>query len=240
MQPKFSHTLSVRLSEYLRSSDFDGLTAYLTSISNSAFRTACVMLSNDLPDILERDAFWQLSSHLTLWQPKAFVVTMAKSAARRVKAGTLAFDDEAAQLFYTRLEGPQHVIDRDKLLREWLPICSEPATMEYLFSKLDAGTVQHRIDFLLHTSTLPAAFVLLRTLRYEEYNSELLAATCRALMRKGDSLSFNTASLIRTFFDLTEVGGIFSLNIPAYALSRLDTDYATFCRTIGGNIKTVF
>lgn len=232
MQPKYSHTLAVRMGEYIQNGDYEGLTVFLEQLTNSAFRTACIMLGGELPDKLDRDAFWQLATHLMLWHPKAFVVTMGKAVVRRVKAGKLAFDDAAAETLYQQMEGPQHIIDRDKLLREWLPACTDPGTMELLLSRLETSTVQRQVDFLLYTVSLPAAYVLLRTLRMEEHDRQLLLSTARQLMRRGDSLAFNTASLLRTYFDLNELRGTFSLNIPPYALSRLDTDYEAFCRTV--------
>lgn len=234
MPPRYLQPIAQRIRDYLSADDYNGLTAYLDGLTNSAFRSSCDMLAGDLLDKLDADAFWLVASHLILWKPKAFVATMAKAAARRVERGTLTFDNPAARQLFAQLQDPSHTIDRDKLLMRWLPICTEPATMEFLFSQLDTVTIQHRIDFLLRTPTMPASFVLLRTLRLEEHNRPLLIITARQLMRRGDGLAFNTASLLRTYFDLDELQGTFSLNIPPYALSRLDTDYDAFCRAVQG------
>ena len=77
-----------------------------------------------------------------------------------------------------------------------------------------------------------AAFVLLRALCYEEHDRDFLITTCRQVMKRGDNLSFNLASLLRTYFDLPEVKGTFSLALQPYELSRLDTDFDVFSRVM--------
>ena len=175
--------------------------------------------------------FWQLMQQLVLWQPKAFVGTLAKTSAKRLQTGTLSLSDEGFATLAEALKGDSHIIDREKLLLQWLPVAKQPETIERLLDAFDVGT-SRRIDFLLRTDGLAAAFVLLRTLRFEEHNTSLLVHACHTLMRRGDSLSFNTASAIRAYFDLQEVCGVFSLHIEPYELSRLDTDFDTFCRVV--------
>lgn len=232
IQQRFPRHIVLRITEFTSNADWDGLTQYLDSLTHSAFRTACDILCSDVLDPLEREPFWELASRLMLWQPKAFVVTMGKAVARRVEHGTLAFDDTGAHALYNQLAGPSHTIDRDKLLLLWLPLCNTPSMMEHLLDSMDTVTIQHRLDFLLRIPTLSSSFVLLRTLRLEEHNRPMLLTTARQLMRRGDGLAFNLASLLRTYFDLSELKGTFSLNIPPYALSRLDTDYDAFCRAV--------
>lgn len=232
MQQRYTRSITLRITEYTANADWRGLTLYLDSLTHSAFRTACIILGGEALDRTERSTFWLLTTHLMLWQPKAFVVTMGKAVVRRVEMNLMAFDDEEAMPLYEQLRGPSHVIDRDKLLLLWLPICDTPAKMEFLLNNLDTVTIQHRLDFLLRIPNNVASFVILRTLRIEEHNRQLLLNTARQLMRRGDGLAFNLASLMRTFFDLAELRGTFSLNIPPYALSRLDTDFDAFCRSM--------
>ena len=94
----------------------------------------------------------------------------------------------------------------------------------------------------MQTDTPVAAFVLLRSLRFEEHDREYLTSVCRQLVRRAatlshsanrtDSLGFNLASLFRTYFDLPDIRGTFSLTIQPYELSRLDTDFEVFQRLI--------
>lgn len=48
-------------------------------------------------------------------------------------------------------------------------------------------------------------------------------------MKRGDALSFNLASVTKSYFDLPAVGGTFSLRLRPYELSLLEASYADFC-----------
>ena len=176
------------------------------------------------------DDFWEVMHRLIRWQPKAFVVTMAKAATPRLVNGTLTINDAGFIRLAEYLQSDERWIDRQKLLMQWLPIIRDPQSIERLFDLMKVDDPRKRGDFLLRIDGMAAAFVLLRTLRFEEHDREWMAQTCRALMKRGDSLSFNVASMIRAFFDLQEVKGVFSLHIQPFELSRLDTDYETFKR----------
>ena len=218
--------------------DWNSLTAYLDSLSNAHFRTAGYLIGERLLQEVTAEDFWEVASRLILWQPKAFVVTMAKAAAPRFTAGTLSVEDAGFLRLAASLRDEERWIDRQKLLMNWLPVLREPATIERLFELLGVEDPHRRVEFLLRTDGVAAGFVLLRTLRFEEHDRDFLVQTCRALMKRAadpssnraDSLSFNIASMIRTFFDLHEVRGVFSLSIQPFELSRLDTDFETFKR----------
>ena len=75
-----------------------------------------------------------------------------------------------------------------------------------------------------------AAFVLLRALRYEEADRELLLRVARFLLRRGDALSFNVASLMRLSFGLDELRGTFSLQLQPWQLDKMEQDWAYFSR----------
>ena len=219
-----------RLQSLFSARDWDGLQVYLTTLSNAHFRTAGYMMGERLMPNMSRDDFWEVMLRLILWQPKAFVVTTAKAATPRLTNGTLSLSDTGFHRLAEVLQGEAHWIDRKKLIQQWLPALTEPSTIETLFRMLQVEDMRLRVEFLLHTSGMAAAFVLLRTLRFEEHDRLYLAQTCRALMKRGDSLSFNVASMVRAFFDLQEVKGVFSLHLQPFELSRLDTDYDTFKR----------
>ena len=130
------------------------------------------------------------------------------------------------------LTADHRLLDREKLLLQWLPVMQHPSNIEKLFDMLRLTEPRRRLDFLLRVESLAAGFVLLRTLRFEEHDRELLIATCRQLMRRGTSESFNMACLIREFFGLEEVRGTFSLRLEPYEMTCVDTDFDTFCRLV--------
>ncbi len=219
-----------RLRRLFDASDWEALIPYLEGLSHSHFRTAGYLLGERLLADVPPDIFWEVATRLILWHPKAFTVTMAKAAKARLVEGTLTLADTGVLRLSKALQGDGHQTDREKLLLQWLPAVRQPATMERLFSIFNVDDPRRRIEFLLRTDGLTAAFVLLRSLRFEEHDRPYLSEVCRSMIRRADSLSFNIASLLRTYFDLNDVRGVFSLKIEPYELSRLDTDFDTFCR----------
>lgn len=232
MDLHYNATLYHHLSQFFEREDWDGVIHYLESLSNSHFRTAGYLLGERLLQRVGADTFWQVAERLILWQPKAFTVTMAKAATPRLKEGSLSLDDAGFLHLCEALHNDERQLDREKLLLQWLPVATLPATIEKLFERLNVLSACRRTDFLLRTDGLAAGFVLLRTLRYEEHDHAFLLATCRQLIKRGNSLSFNLASLLRTYFDLQEIRGVFSLTLQPYELSRLDTDFDVFQRIV--------
>lgn len=231
MDQHYNPQIYVRLKTLLATDDFSQLTAYLEGLSNAHFRTAGYLLGERLLTTLSPERFWLLMRQLILWHPKAFVGTLAKTSAKRLQDGSISLDDEGFTTLAQALKGDSHVIDREKLMLQWLPVLTRYEWVERLFKAFDVPTTRG-MEFLLRTDGLVAGFVLLRALRFEEHNTPLLVHACHTLMRRGDSLSFNVASAIRSFFDLQDVRGVFSLHIEPYELSRLDTDFDTFSRVV--------
>ena len=240
MDRHYDPLLFARLRTLFAASDWEGLQAYLDSLSNAQFRTAGYIIGERLLADVSRETFWDVAGRLMLWQPKAFVVTIAKAAARRLHSTTLSLTDDGFARLTKALSDSTHEVDRRKLLAVWLPVVDNYAAMENLFESLGFGDARRRMEFLVHTEGLTAAFVLMRTARYEEHDKEYLTGVCRALIRRASnqtdsrarSLSFNLASLLRSFFDLPDVRGTFSLSTEAYELSRIDTDFDVFCRVV--------
>lgn len=232
MDQHYHPLLYQRLRSLFDARDWDSLPIYLGGLSNAHFRTAGYLIGERLLQATSPADFWEVMRRLILWQPKAFTVTVGKAALPRLQSGELSLSDSGFDLLAQALASPKRAIDRQKLLRLWLPAMRHPQTMEQLFSKLGITAPRRRVDFLLHTESLPAAFLLLRNLRFEEHDRDYLCAICRQVMKRGGDLSFNQASLLRTFFDLQDIRGTFSLTLNPYELSRLDTDYEVFCRAI--------
>ena len=242
MDQHYHPVIYQRLRQLFEASDWDALIPYLTGLSHSHFRTAGYMIGERLLADVNADAFWLIAMRLILWQPKAFTVTMAKAAIPRLSRGSLSLDDPGFHTLAGALKDDSHLIDRQKLLLQWLPTICTPDAMEQLFSVLGITETRRRVEFLLRTDGLVAAFLLLRELRFEEHDPAYLTSVCRQLIQRAsslshstgqaNSLSFNLASLLRTYFDLPDIRGTFSLHLEPYELSRLDTDFDVFKRVI--------
>ena len=229
MDQHYNPQIYTRLKALMQQEDFDQLRTYLAGLSNAHFRTAGYLMGERLLTTVAPGRFWSLMQALVLWQPKAFVGTLGKTSAQRMKADTLSINDEGFGELASALHGDAHLIDREKLLCYWLPVLRRYEHMECLLKRFDVPAAR-RVDFLLRTEGTVAGFVLLRTLRTEEHDAALLTHACHTLMRRADSLSFNMACIIRSFFGLADVRGVFSLRIEPYELTRIDTDYDTFRR----------
>lgn len=232
MDKHYHPTIASRLQTLFASEDWSALVSYLAGLSNAHFRTAGYMIGERMLVDVEPEVFWEVMRRLVEWQPKAFTVTLAKAALPRLQGGTLSLADAGFSHLASALAVPERVVDREKILLLWLPAMRRPENMERLFEMFGIMAVRRRMDFLLRVDTLAAGFVLLRTLRFEEHDGELMTQTCRQLMRRGTSTSFNLASLLRAFFGLDEVRGTFSLTLQPYELARVDTDFDVFVRIV--------
>ena len=221
-----------RLSSLFEAGDWQAMQKYLEGLSNAHFRTEGYLLGERLLPAADAGVFWDVMQKLVLWQPKAFTVTTGKAALLRLQKGTLSLNDAGFQQLAEALSSPTRLIDRQKLLALWLPAIKNPQTMEDLFMRLGIVDNRRKVEFLLRTEGIVAAFVLLRTLCYEEHDKAYLMSVVRQVMKRGNNLCFNLASMLRTYFDLSEIRGTFSLEIQPYELSRLDTDFDVFCRVI--------
>lgn len=232
MDQHYHPLVAQRLKQIFESEDWEALVRFLESLSNAHFRTAGYMVGERFLPLLSAEKCWEVARMLMLWQPKAFVVTIGKALALRLKDNTLHIDDEGLQALCTALQGPQHLLDRQKLVHLFLPVIENPKELEKLFLMLSIEDEMQEIEALLHVETAAAGFVLFRLLRREEAQVTLLLQCCRMLMKRGDSLAFNMASLIRSYFDLQEIRGTFSLEVRPYEFSRLDTDFEVFKRLV--------
>jgi hypothetical protein len=71
-------------------------------------------------------------------------------------------------------------------------------------------------------------------LRRAADNQPLLRAACLAIMKKNDDMSFNMASLLRSYFDLNDIKSTFSLQIEPYELSYIEQSYDNFEHILKG------
>ena len=173
--------------------------------------------------------FWGAFHALLAFHAKAFLGTMLKSA--RVRRQTVGFTlrDGGFLLVADFLNRQGTALDRGKFIVAMLRMFGEDvAELEHLFQCLHVEDGQGRMDYLLQGDGMACAYLLFRAMRHAEHDHELLARCCRLLMKKGDRLSFNLASLAKVYFDLPQVKGTFSLRVSPYQLGRLESSYADF------------
>ena len=222
--------ISRRLQGLAVQKDWEGLRAYLSGLSNAQFRTAGYILGERLvPEMAEGDA-WEMVTVLVTFQSKAFLVTMLKAVADGLRKGRLHLHSAGCREFLTLVE--QNVTDTQKTLLWLLPEAGRAEDIGWLFRKTGVEEGEPRIPYLLRTPTLASAYALFRTLRHAEHDRAVLVRTARLLMKRGDGMAFNLASLLRTYYGLDEVAGIFSLHIEPYQLARIESSFDAFCEVM--------
>ena len=124
-------------------------------------------------------------------------------------------------------------IDRSKFISYMLGVFAEEVDeLEFLLGSLHVDHPRERMHYLLRGEGLGCYYLLFKAMRQTEHDRDLLTGCCRFLMRKGDALSFNLASVAKVYFDLPQVKGSFSLKLDPYQLGRLEMSYASFRRVM--------
>lgn len=205
--------------------DFASIIGLLDSFSHSQFRTAVYMLGEQYALELPKDAFWRLFTLLTQKDTKAFLVVMLKALAQRMERGDISIRDKG----FVELCALMNDVDRRKTIDFLLPCLGDEELVRHLFRCFDMQEASEWIPYLIRVNTLPCAFVLFSSLRYIEHERDYLVRIAYYLMKRGDGLSFNLASLIKAYFGLEELKGTFSLQLKPFELARLETSYKAFC-----------
>ena len=215
-----------KLQVLVTSRDVEGLFVYLTSLSNAEFRTAGYLLGERILFDADKETFWIFFDKLVTWNSKAFLVTLLKSLSQRLDADLSLYDDGFQEFCRAIAPNP---IDVQKTLLRLIPIQHEVAQIKHLFRLLGVDQPSDWIPYLLKNSNMPCSFLLFNSLRYVEHDRPYLIRLTNFLIKKGDGLSFNLASLVKSYFGLTEVKGTFSLNLKPYELARIELSYEAFC-----------
>lgn len=215
---------------YLQNKDWEGLSEYLSKLSHSEFRTLGKMMPQYILPKFEEQDYWDIFDFLFESNPKAWLITLLKAAITLYLQGKLHFDGSRFQAVCNKIAEEQREIDKSKLLQAVLPVLKTPQEVSDTFVYLRMDDDDKCIKYLLPINTLPCYFILFQKMRRLEGQSEKLSLYCAELLRKKDDRSFNLVSIIKHYFDLPAVKGVFSLKINPYELSRLDSSYSGFCQ----------
>lgn len=219
-----------RVEALVAEGDWQGLMTYVDGLSNAQFRTAGYILGERIMPRLNETNAWLLVMRLTEHNSKAFLVTMMKAVAVRIKQGNMQLRFAGSRAFLAMVRDNE--VDRQKILTELLPVVESPEDVAWLLGKLGVEEGRERLAALLRVQTTAASYALFRTMHYIEHERPLLVRTVRFLMQRGDALGFNLASLLKTYYGLDEVTGTFSLHIEPYELARLANSYEAFRRAM--------
>ena len=220
----YSVQIDRRMRPFVEAADFNGLLEVMDSFSNSQFRTAVYMLGERFALEMPEESFWNLFAVLLQKNAKAYLIVMLKPLAERMERGETGIAD----LRFEALCQLMNKVDIQKSIVFLLPYLKSDEQVRRLFGCF-ALEAQEWIPYLIKVNTLPCAYVLFSSLRYIEHERDYLLRIAYYLMKRGDGLSFNLASLMKAYFGLDELKGTFSLQLKPFELARLETSYKAFC-----------
>lgn len=201
---------------------------YLAALRNADFRVASRLLGDKSmwADVTE-NSFWNIASILIAANNRAYLGTILKACQSMHKSSALSFSVPEFAVFASTCITD---IDKKKALESLLPLQEKPADVARLMSLfgLNDVTPNVRANLLFHVGTAPAYFLLFKELQQFEDQPAFIRRYAVELIRKGDKISFNLASILQQFFALDSLPGSFSLSIPSYELSRLNDAYDSF------------
>ena len=229
----YNPLILARLESCFESGDWDGLAVYLDGLSHREFRMAGEIISMQIMPRVSDTVFWEAFRFLLVRNSKAFLVTLLKSVPlRKQKSGfTLRQDGYVPVAKFLNDAGTE--LDRAKFIRFMVEVFGEDTEeLSYLFGSLHVDTSHERVQYLLQGRGMACYYLLFQCMRQLEHERDLLVRCCQFLMKKGDALSFNLASVAKLYFDLTPVKGTFSLHLAPYQLGCLDASFESFCRVI--------
>ena len=195
-----------------------------------------------LPKI-EGEAFWRAWAWLVAYRPQAFLPSLT-ACGRMAQRGTLDFRSPAAQAAVAALTPEQ----AGKAASIAAPHLRTAAQMEQMIEAF-AHAGRARIASALVRETTPLAYYgLFHLLRAEggcsphggkptstmDEGRQLAYECCKALIRKGDDLSLNMASILRAEFALDELPAKLALRIEPYELSYVHASYDHFLYVLKG------
>lgn len=218
-----------RLEVLFGTADWSGLTEYLGGLSNRDFRCAVSSIGERVMPVVADDVFWTAFRALLAYHSKAFLVTMLKAVPARKKNQGFTLFHGGFLAVAEYLNAGASEVDRAKFIGFMLKVFTEEVEeVEHLFSVLHVDHPRSRLDFLLKGGGLASYYLLFKAMRQLEHDKDLLARCCVYLMKKGDSLSFNLASVSKAYFDLPQVKGTFSLRLNPYQLGHIESSFASF------------
>ena len=222
--------LSSILQQFLHEEDYNGLLQKLESMSHADFRRSSQLLGECILPLCP-EKFWKAFSVIVPSHTKVYLGTFLKAAAELTKGERQFWHNEYLEDF---LRHRANEIDSRKCAEAFLPLLTQVEDAEIFLSWCTACTPDKKALWLLHTATPTAYFLLFRHLRGIEDDNATLRKYCLALIKRGDSLSFNMACIIQDYFGLPQLPATFSLRLPPYQYSRLEKSYEVFLQTLSG------
>ncbi len=228
---RYNPALLRRLSTFVETGDAEGMGMALEQLSNSEFRTAGVLLAEDLvPVFAAQGTFPTFFGAVVPRKPKAYLGTFLHAAEKLYAQGSLSLTDE----WWKTYAADASPIDKRKVLESLLPLARSVEEADTLLSAFVGNEPEARAPYLLRAATTSAYYLLFRDLQRVEGEHDFIRKCYVQLLRDATQRAYNLASIIRHYFDIPDLPGHFSLSLQPYELSRLDLTPETFKKILDG------
>ena len=200
----------------------------LEGLGASAARLASAKLSVEILPNLQASDFAHCFATIVPTNPKAYLGTFLKVAAGRYKKGELTLEDCG----FSEFAPVATAADVEKILSAMLPVVQTSGEVVQLLEMFRLNDAEERAMCLLKTPSPPTCYVLFLEMRRLDSRPDLLTHICHLLMAGRARLGYNLAAICKSYFDLTEVRGRFSLNLSPFQLSSLEQSEEAFLKIL--------
>lgn len=222
--------LQRQIEELAEKGEAAALHGLMQGLSRGEARTAGFLLSNIILPSVPKSAsdFWHLFANLVPLCPKAYLGMCLLPAVARLRKGALSVVVPELEAF----AGQATSIDKQKLLDKLLPELKTVDEVLFIVGHFADNDIRRCGAALVNACTSPSCYVLFKLLKQKDCPPEDLRRYAIMLMRRDEPRAFRLASIMQTYFGLSNLPGRFSFSIPPYALSLIDRSPQDFIRVL--------
>lgn len=220
------------VSALIMNGDWEGLNSLLNRLTNSEFRKAEAMIRTQVLPSLTNNQFWDAYLHLIIYKRQAFLSGIL-AIGRLARHDELSLDYDSAHQTAQWLchNAPDSTI---KLLRMAIPLLLNHRQIDEFLSVFHEDNTLAVLQVLMTEDTHHAYYAMFNLLKHHADDHELVKQTCLGLIKKNTDLSFNMASIVRSYFGINDIRSTFSLQIEPFELNYIDKSYDNFIHVLQG------
>ena len=220
------------LLQLISNANWPGLYDRLGRMTNAEFRRTEQVIRESVMPTLSNAHYWDTFLHLLVYRRQAFLSSIL--AIRHLShSGELDFTATEALAFigWIHANSPESAV---KLLRMGIPMLVSSQQILSMIQWADIADSREVASILTKETSPHAYHALFMMLKHNDDHPALLRSACMAMLRKGDDMSFNMASILRSYFDIQDINSTLSLQVEPYELSYLDQSADNFMHVLKG------
>lgn len=213
--------------------DWQKMASYLDGLTNSAFRAASDILAESILPQLAAEDYWECFNVIALSNTKAYLMTFMKAAVVKYIAGTLDFGDRRFVGFAQSTRGKETCLDRQKTLKKLLPVLATYTQIEDMLDAFCESDIDMKLKYLIQSDETKAGYyAMFKLLRMLDSTADVTKNYLLHILRRSTPMAFNFVSMMRDYFGIESLNAQYSLRLQPYELSRLETNYDEFAKSL--------